>query len=506
MMDDTSTTAATIETLAAENERLRGLLARAGVAPDAAGSSGSAVAAERDWLGEKVFARLLIDSIAEGFYAVDRMGRTTLCNDAFLRMIGFDHESEILGRAMHDVIHHSHQDGTPYPADTCPILQAAVEGISRRVTGEIFFRRDGSSFPVSYRAEPIRHDGQVHGAICTVTDMSGQLGAASRLKDSQDRLALAVGAAGIGIWDYAPATGDLQWDARVRELFGLHSDRPVTLDMNLAAIHAQDRPRVDAALADAFDPAGPGRYDVQFRAIGIEDGKERWIAAKGQTDVENGRVARFLGAVRDVTDEKRSELHLRLMVNELNHRVKNSLAMVQGLAAQTFRASDDIVSARDVFTERLVNLARAHDVLTATNWEGSDLHTVVGLTAESHGGEEGRRFEIDGTAVTLSPKAVLSFAMAMHELATNAVKYGALSNDDGRVVVTWRREPDDDGRMSLLFRWEERDGPPVEPPRRRGFGSKLIERGLAAELQGDVRIEFPVTGVVCTIRAPGLAA
>jgi PAS domain S-box-containing protein len=509
MRSNPSASASQIETLTAENARLRRLLRQAGLDPEpgepipTCGCSCTPDEPPATWQPseEQGFIRLLIDSLSEGFYAVDVNGRATLCNTALLRILGFEREEDVIGKKLHGLIHHSHADGSPYPVEDCPIYRAAREGLSTTMAGEVFFRADGTSFPVEYRAAPIIRDGELMGAICTFADITERVQAAADLKDSRARLALALDSAGIGVWDFSPSTGELQWDNRVRQLFGLSPGQPIGVGSSLKAIHPTDRPLVEAALATAFDPAGTGTYDMQFRVHGIEDGKERWAAAKGRVTFAGGEVQRFLGVVRDISEEKRAEEHLRLLVNELNHRVKNSLAMVQGVAAQTLRGTDDIAAARKAFNERLVALARAHDVLTAGHWEGAGLTSVVGLTVKSHAGEDGHRFEVEGPDIALSPKTVLAIALALHELATNAVKYGALSNDSGTVRISWRAEEAEDGKR-LIFVWEERGGPAVIEPRRRGFGSKLIERGLAAELQGEVRIDFRESGVVCTISAP----
>ena len=161
-------------------------------------------------------------------------------------------------------------------------------------------------------------------------------------------------------------------------------------------------------------------------------------------------------------------------------------------------AQRSLDQAQEAFSSRIVALAEAHDLLTRENWEGADLHEVAARVAEPHGGAA--RFELGGPAVRLSPKTALSLSMALHELATNAVKYGALSMPEGRIRIAWELVPDP-GAARLDLTWTERDGPPVTPPTGRGFGSRLIERGLAAELSGSATIDFQPAGVVCRIRA-----
>lgn len=212
----------------------------------------------------------------------------------------------------------------------------------------------------------------------------------------------------------------------------------------------------------------------------------------------DGRVSGIFMEGQDVTERLKGEQHLRLLVNELNHRVKNTLSMIQAIAAQTFRSAEDLEQAQSAFSARIVALAKASDLLTGENWEGAALEDIVARSAEATAPE---RFMARGPPVRLSPKTALSLSMALHELSTNAVKYGALSNGAGRVRIDWAVDLAADGKR-LKLTWREEGGPPVAPPSRRGFGSRLIERGLAAELGGQVSVRFDPAGVVCAVDAP----
>ena len=214
-----------------------------------------------------------------------------------------------------------------------------------------------------------------------------------------------------------------------------------------------------------------------------------------------GRVVGASKIARDITERKRQQRHRELLINELNHRVKNTLATVQSLAMQSLRDAATPAEGREALEARLVALAKAHDVLTQEQWEGASLNNVVAdaIAAYSCNGQE-YRFQVAGPIVRLQPRAVLALSMALHELATNAVKHGALSNRTGRVKINWQLIPGDPQRFQ--FRWAESEGPPVESPGRRGFGSRLIERGLAQDLAGEARLKFARAGVVCTIDAP----
>ncbi len=214
----------------------------------------------------------------------------------------------------------------------------------------------------------------------------------------------------------------------------------------------------------------------------------------------SGKIVGAVSAGLDITQRKRTEEHRQLLLNELNHRVKNTLATVQSIAAQSFRLAKTPTSGREVFEARLLALSRTHDVLTNESWEGANLDEIIAEAITPYRGGPPSRFHVQGPHVWLSSKMALSISMALHELATNAVKYGALSKEDGRVSITWKLLPKED-ESELWLEWSEQDGPPVMPPTHKGFGSRLIERGLAHELGGAARIEYRPTGLRCEIRA-----
>ncbi|MET0528397.1 MAG: PAS domain S-box protein [Microvirga sp.] len=210
-----------------------------------------------------------------------------------------------------------------------------------------------------------------------------------------------------------------------------------------------------------------------------------------------GRIIGASKIARDITNHKQAERLQRLLVHELNHRVKNILATVQAIARQTFSSGQWDNTARETFEARLLALSKAHDLLTRENWSGADLSQVV---AEALAPYHRDRFEIGGPDVRVIPRMALALTLALHELATNAAKYGALSVPTGRIAVLWQVRPGDPPH--LIFRWQERGGPLVSPPTQKGFGSRLIERSLALELAGEVKITYDPAGVVCEVCAP----
>jgi PAS domain S-box-containing protein len=216
----------------------------------------------------------------------------------------------------------------------------------------------------------------------------------------------------------------------------------------------------------------------------------------------HGQITGIFAEGSDVTERVRSEEHQRLLLNELNHRVKNTLATVQSIASQTLRTATSMPTAQEAIESRLFALSRAHDVLTRENWDGAWLREVVAQAMQPFQTAGRNRIRCDGEEVRLPPSVALALAMTLQELATNAVKYGALSNEAGRVEINWQIGQSGE-TPHLTLTWEEKDGPHVSLPSRRGFGTRLVERSLAqGHLAGEAKIDFAPTGVTCTITAP----
>lgn len=200
----------------------------------------------------------------------------------------------------------------------------------------------------------------------------------------------------------------------------------------------------------------------------------------------------------DITDHMRAEEHLRLINDELQHRVKNTLTVVSAIASQTLRGTGNEIALKK-FQDRLGAFANAHDSLTNANWVAASVHDVIEGALAPHRTGSGQ-FSMSGTDIVIGAKQALSLALAIHELATNAIKYGALTSDDGRVEISWN-ESVELGVPMFRFLWQEIGGPPVEPPSRRGFGSQLIERVLSADF-GKVEVSYERTGLICRLSAP----
>ncbi|MEK0084754.1 PAS domain S-box protein [Benzoatithermus flavus] len=328
----------------------------------------------------EAYLRLMLDAAADGFYCVDREGRTTLCNAAFLRMLGFERAEDVIGRQLHAVIHHAHPDGSPYPSSECPIYRTAQTGRPAHVGSEIFFRTDGTSLPVEYWVHPIFRNGELEGAVCTFID---------------------------------------------------------------------------------------------------------------------------------ITERQRAQEQQALLLRELNHRVKNLFAVLGSMVTLSARSASTAEELAKTLRGRLDALARAHELIRPglTGMEAPadrsvTLEKVVREVLSPYAdprADAGRgRFVIEGPVVGIGSSAVTSLALALHELTTNAAKYGALSEPDGRVLVGWSLE---DGE--LLLEWHEKGGPALAgPPAGRGFGSLLAEGSVTGQLGGRIAYDWRPEGLAVQIRVP----
>ncbi|HEX2561695.1 sensor histidine kinase [Phenylobacterium sp.] len=303
--------------------------------------------------------------------------------------------------------------------------------------------------------------------------------------------------------DYAICTLDLEgrvtsWSPGAERILGFSAADAVGMD--IATIFTPP----DAA-------AGAHRMEMEkaLREGRAED--SRWHVRKnGERFWGNGVTMRLEAAevtglvkiMRDETATRLAEEQRVLLLHELNHRIKNTLVTVQSIAEQTLRASGLNSAIREDFTQRLIALSKAHDVLVEQNWAGADLHAIVHRALAAHLHTESSAFYIDGPPVRLSPHQAVAMSLVLHELATNAVKHGALSRSEGRVRLTWSFALDSQGGRHLTVLWEESGGPPVAPPTRRGFGSRLIARSFGAESGGRADVEYRPEGVRCVLQVP----
>jgi PAS domain S-box-containing protein len=424
----------------------------------------------------------VLDSIGDVYYALDGEWRLVLFNRRAEEFFGQSRE-DILGRKLWDLFPQGR--GTPFG----DLLETAMrERAPQRMTAPSALRAGRT---VDIRIVPLGDD----GVGVSIDDVSERAEAERAVKRSQQRLDLAVSANRIGIFDWHIPSGWAMWNGEMEDIFGIpRGSFEGHTEHFRRRVLPEDLTRIEAE-TDAAIKAGQDHVTYGFRIL-RPDGSIRWIEGAARFVFgEDNAPRRMVGTNVDVTERKVAEEHQRLLINELNHRVKNTLAIVQGIAWQSFRTGGVPARVREAFEGRLTALAAAHDVLTRQSWEaGSILHIVAEATAPHHAGDG--RLTAEGPAVDLEPKMAVALALAMHELATNAVKHGALSSAAGRVDIRWTVE---DGRLRIT--WRETGGPPVTPAIERGFGARLLEQGLAAELGGGVTLEFRPEGLVCRMEA-----
>jgi PAS domain S-box-containing protein len=389
---------------------------------------------------------------------------------------------------------------TIHPDDAARVagemMNAAIGRVPVLVEGRYRRSADGTYRWLRTQARPRLIGDEFVGMTGANVDVTDEREAERTLRESEQRLRVALSAGRMGTWRHDIRTGEEIWDARQRELFGIDPETPVSRSFRLSRIYPPDLPKVDAG---AGEDLGEDRAsDTEFRVV-LPDGRLRWLAGMSVARVdESGAPVERIGVNFDISEQKETEGRLRLLVDELNHRVKNILTVVQSLAYQTFKgtAAD---GARRAFEGRLMTLASSHSYLSHGEWEGVLLNALAQRTFISQGVAAGR-FSLTGPTVLLQPNQAFALALAFHELCTNAIKYGALSNDRGCVNVEWTQGE------ALRICWREADGPEVRSPGTRGFGSRLIDQALARDLRGHVSLAFEPAGVQCTIEIPPTTA
>lgn len=415
--------------------------------------------------------------------------------------------AEIVGIPPGQVMTWTEQLDYLHPDDRETAQAAVLESMSKGTFYEIEYRftrpsDDAQRWMMVRGQGQYDDDGQpigMHGVLTDVTarKIEAALIAAdrARLAESEQRFRAMADGAPSPVW-VTGQDGGLEFaNQAFCDLSGMSLE---TLRGHgwIDILHPDDRTRVAAARIDAREGRALNTWEARFL---IKGGEWRWMrtASSARFD-ETGAFQGYVGMAMDVTDTRRAEERQRLLINELNHRVKNTLATIQSLARQTLR---DGVSARDAcerLTERLLALSAAHNVLTRENWEGADLADIAREAMRPYEEPASGHVTVEGPPARLAPNVALALAMALHELATNALKYGALSVPEGRVALTWTL---DVPAKAIELIWRESDGPAVEPPAAKGFGSRLLA-SLAGELGAPADLAYGSEGVTCRLRAP----
>lgn len=336
-------------------------------------------------------------------------------------------------------------------------------------------------------------------ALAEARARAGQRDALAALRESEARLRLALEAGRLGAWELDLRSLALKASAAFLAGFGRPPGSRFTYDDLRAAIHPDDLGRMEAAAARSV--AEGADYDIEYRAV-WPDGSVRWVQVRGRpVHAADGTPVGMAGVSLDVTERKSAEERQALLSREVDHRAKNALAVVQ--AALRLTKAPDLPNFIRVVEGRVAALARAQTVLAEDRWTGADLRALLQGELAPFLGGGGTRAALDGPRVSLPVAAAQPLAMAVHELATNAVKYGALSVAGGRVSVSWEVAQAPAEPALLRLRWAETGGPPiVGAPKRRGFGGRVLDGTVRVQLGGSVSLAWEPAGLVCGIEVP----
>ena len=315
------------------------------------------------------------------------------------------------------------------------------------------------------------------------------------MQEAHELLTLAEQSAGIGIWDRDVGTNLMRGTPTFWRLMGLEPRQgPVPMEVVRAVRHPDDAPRVVQGFEQAM-ARGDDTYESEYRIIRPSDGQMRWIFGRGRLIRDaSGRPVRYSGVDLDVTERKLAEEHVRRLMQEVNHRANNLLAVVQAMAQHIAYSGD----ARDFvgrFSHRLSALAASNNLLVSGKWQGVEVARLCDSQFAPFGAAA--RLKASGPALKLRPQAAQAIGMALHELATNAAKYGALSNSTGSVAVRWSLEQE-----RFTIDWRERGGPAVAAPQRTGFGHTVIAQMTEQTLAGEVSLDFAPEGVRWRLACP----
>jgi len=316
----------------------------------------------------------------------------------------------------------------------------------------------------------------------------------AQLRQSEESRSLALAAGSMGSWDWNRETGDCLWDDGQYGIFGVNRKHfGVTAENVRALIHPEDWHRLQGTLDLLLKDRKATQNEFRVKR---PNGDIRWCIGTAAPSLdEKGRVTRISGVTVDITDRKVAEERQALLAREVDHRAKNALALVQSIVRLT-RASD-IAAYTTAVEGRIRALSRAHTILSLSRWQGADMRGLVEEELAPYRSGETAKVETSGPNVSLQPAAAQSLALALHELVTNAAKYGALSSISGRVHLAWELNPG-----TLVLKWSETGGPPTQPPSSPGFGTRIITASIEGQLAGQTTFEWRPEGLQCVLSVP----
>ncbi len=446
------------------------------------------VRAEEALRRSEATTRALLDAVPDLMFRMDRRGRYLAYHAQDLGELAAPPE-QFLGRTAREVL-------APERAEQCmrSLERAFRTGASQTYEYETV-RPGRPARQWEVRVVPCGSE----EVLLLVRDVSQRKRDEARLHESEQRLSMFIRQSPLGVivWnaDFAVA----EWNPAAERVFGYPASEAVGRHASFI-IADRSRAQVDEVFRALLERRGGERSTNENTT---RDGRTILCEWYNTPLVDaDGKVVAVASIVQDVTERKQAERRQTMMMAELDHRVKNNLAAVHSLAQQSIRSATSVEEFRETFMGRLRALERMHNALARSHWEGIGLLQLVQQTLEAYRYDQGAQVSIEGEDVTIPARAASPLVMALQELAINAAKYGAFSTQSGRVAVRWTTDNADGGARVLCLVWTESGGPPVSAPTRRGFGSELIEGGIAFELKGTVRLEFPSEGVRCQMIIP----
>jgi PAS domain S-box-containing protein len=402
-------------------------------------------------------------------------------------------DSELAGRSHYDIF-------PEIPERWKEAHRRAIAGEALHSAGDWFERTDGSGQWLKWDLLPWRTTtGEVGGIIIATEDITARKQAEAELERMQRLLAEGERVAHLGSWEYIAATGEMIWSDEEKRIYGLDPGGPTPVygEMLRRHTHPDDASKLDHDFHDAFEKRAV--FENESRIV-RSDGSISWIYNRAQPYFDAaGTLTKYIGATIDITERKRHEEHVQLLMREVNHRSKNLLGLILSIARRT--ASTDAEDFIRRFSERIQSLAAAQDLLVKHEWRAVPLADLVRSQLSHFGDLIGGRICIAGPALSITAAASQALGMALHELATNAAKYGALSRESGRLAIIWSVQAEGPEAQFDLS-WEEQGGPRVATPQWRGFGSTVTSSMVKMSVGGQVSIDYAPNGLQWRLTCP----
>jgi PAS domain S-box-containing protein len=441
--------------------------------------------------------RVMFDASSVGKAEVElRSGRFLRANAAMCKFVGYS-EAELLARTVYDITNSDDGELGRELSQRLDTGESHVFDVEKR-----YIRKDGKEVWARTTVNVIRDaSGQPLRHTAVIQDLTARKQAEHDLYASKARLQLALDAAQLGWWEYDPVRRVFLGDTRAQEICD-YVENELTIEEFLKRLHPGDMERFSAVRKAALNPVDPKPYVNEYRIV-RRDGRVRWVDSRGLAYFEGAgrerRLVSFVGTVQDITERKEREEREHLLMREINHRAKNMLSVVDAIAHQTAtRNPKDFI---ERFSERIQALSVNQDLLVRNEWNGVEIADLVHTQLAHFADLIGSRIATHGPKLHLNPASAQAIGLALHELATNAGKYGALSTDRGRVDIAWETVGN-----AFTMSWTERDGPPVCKPKQRGFGTIVIEAMAEYSVDGTVDLHFTPSGVTWRLTCPTTSA